>query len=80
MKWLKNGVGQGFIFYVVIPEHLSFYSDIMFVIKIVVVYEQIIEYRYGGLLEISDKFITESNIFAYFCKAKFNSLENLLTI
>lgn len=54
MKWLKNGVGQGFIFHAVIPEHLSFYSDIRFVIKIVVVYEQIIEYRYGGLLEIRD--------------------------
>ena len=35
----------------------------MFVIETVFIFEETIEYRYGALLEISDKFSTKSNIF-----------------
>ena len=40
-----------------------FISSIMFVIEAVFLSEQIRDYRFGALLEISDKFSTKSNIF-----------------
>ena len=42
-----------------------FYSRIRFVFQTVFTSEQIAENRFGDLLEISDKFITNLNVFSY---------------
>ena len=44
---------------------LIVYSSIRFVFETVFISEQIAENRFGALLEISDKFITEFNVFSY---------------
>ena len=44
---------------------LIFYSSIRFVFEITFVSEQIAENRFGTLLQISDKFITNFNAFSY---------------
>ena len=44
---------------------LIFYSSIRFVFETVFISEQIAENRFGALLEISDKFITNCNVFSY---------------
>ena len=44
---------------------LAFYSSTMFVFDTVFISEQIVEHRFGALLEISDKFITKLNVFSY---------------
>ena len=36
----------------------------MFVFETVFISEEIAEHRFGGLLEISDKFITELNVYS----------------
>ena len=42
-----------------------FYGSIRFVFETAFTSEQIAENRFGGLLEISDKFITKFNVFSY---------------
>ena len=42
----------------------SFYSSIMFEIKTVTISEEITEYKFGALLEISNKFITMLSAFS----------------
>ena len=41
------------------------YSSISFVFETAFISEQIAENRFGGLLEISDKFITKCSVFSY---------------
>ena len=44
---------------------LIFYGSIRFVFETAFTSEQIAESRFGGLLEIRDKFITKFNVFSY---------------
>ena len=44
---------------------LAFFIKIMFVIEAVFIPEQITEYRFGVLSEITDKFNTKLNVFNY---------------
>ena len=43
---------------------LIFYGSIRFVFETAFTSEQIAENRFGGLLEISDKFVTKFNVFS----------------
>ena len=44
---------------------LTFYSSITFSFETRFISEQIVENRFGALLEISDKFLTKLNVFRY---------------
>ena len=58
-----------------------FYGSIRFVFETAFTSEQIAENRFGGLLEISDKFVTKFNVLAvWFCRWGLNSLENFKII
>ena len=53
----------------------------MFAIETVFISEQITEYRFGGLLEISHKFGTKLNVYSYMIlQFSLNSLENFITV
>ena len=60
---------------------LLFCSSITFVIEIVFISEQVTEYRFRALLQISDKFITILNVFScMILQFRFTSLDNFVTI
>ena len=44
---------------------LIFYSSMKFVFETAFISEQIVENKFGALLEICDKFITKFNVFSY---------------
>ena len=45
--------------------HLVFYGSIRFVFETAFISDQIVDNRFGALLEISDKFITKFNVLSY---------------
>ena len=53
----------------------------MFATETVFISEQITEYKFGGLLEISHKFGTKLNVCSYMIlQFSLNSLENFITV
>ena len=60
---------------------LSFYSSLLFVTEALLISEQIIEWRFGALLEISNKFSSKLNAFSYMIfQCWFNILESFINI
>ena len=62
---------------------LIFYGSIKFVFETIFISGQIVENRFGAILGIGDKFITDFNVFSYIVlqfSLGLNSLENSKTI
>ena len=60
---------------------LSFYSSLLFVTEALLISKQIIEWRFGALLEISNKFSSKLNAFSYMIfQCWFNILESFINI
>ena len=62
-------------------QPLSFYSSVLFVIQAAFISEQTTKYRFGALLEISEKFSSKLNVFSFMIASCWpNILESFITM